>query len=310
MIYTITFNPALDVSGVVDELIPDEKSYVHDEKRTPGGNGINAGIVASRLGSGVRFSGFLGGPNGQVIKGLLDKEKLKSKFIRIKNETRMNITVSNKKTHRQTRLSFSGPVIHKNEWKQLIQLINGLRPERDIIILGGSLPPGIIASDISVLIKGIKRKGIFCMVDMPGRILKELISARPDFIKPNLEEFNELISGKAQTITEVMKEVKKLHKHVPLVCVSSVEGGTILADKNGALFGKAPRLKIYSTVGAGDSMVGAMGSLLAKNTSSTLSELLTLGLAASCATLTEPGLTLGTRERILKYKSKVIIKEI
>ena len=307
MILTVTFNPALDVSGLVENLVPNEKSYVFDEVHTPGGNGINSGRIAHRLGSEVTLTGFLGGSNGKEIQELLKVENLTTSFVPIKGKTRMNLTVSNKNTHTQTRLSFPGPEISKKEISLLIKKINTLS-RSDLLILGGSLPPGLEISCVKKLIQTAKKKKMICMVDMPGNLMKEVMSDKPDFIKPNLTEFQELTGKKVKTIGAVLKEARKLN--LPLICISSVEGGALLLNQNEAWFGKIPKVKIYSTVGAGDSMVGAMARMLEKNPETSLEKLLQWGLAASCATLTEKGLTLGSRKNIQKYLPDIELKNI
>lgn len=309
MILTVTFNPALDVSGVVDNLVPNEKSYVFDEVHMPGGNGINAGIIARRLGGEVELSGFLGGANGEEIRELLKKEKVDQDFISIRGRTRMNLTVSNRNDHAQTRLSFPGPEIKKNEQKKLEEKIRSLS-ETDLLILGGSLPPGINPAFVLRLINLARMSKVKTMVDMPGHLLKEVIEGQPLFIKPNLVEFQGLIGKKVTTIKSVLSEARKYLDKVPLICVSSVEGGALLIKENEVWFGKIPKVKIYSSVGAGDSMVGAMGSLLVKDKKVSVKDLLQLGLAASCATLTEKGLTLGSKKEMLRYLPKIYLKKI
>lgn len=306
MIYSVTFNPALDVSGVVDQLIPNEKCYAHDEIHTPGGNGINAGIIAHRLKSKVILTGFLGGANGEEIKRLLDKEKIKHHFIKIATNTRMNISVLNKDDHRQTRLSFPGPRISKSESKQLELFLDRVTAN-DIVILGGSFTPCLNISYVKRLIKMFRRKSVRCLVDVPGNLLKDFISARPDFIKPNLTEFQILVRKKVKKIKDVLPIANRLLDQVPLICISSIEGGALLVNKHEVWYGKIPSVKIRSTVGAGDSMVGAMASLWDHDPAASIEELLRIGLAASCATLTERGLTLGSRASILKYQSKITI---
>jgi 1-phosphofructokinase family hexose kinase len=305
MIYTVTLNPALDVSGKVDELIPDEKSYVFEEVITPGGNGINAGIIAQRLGAKVTACGFLGGSNGIEIKRLLKATKLHEKFINIQGKTRMNLTVSNLKTHKQTRLSFPGPKIRAQEMKSLeAQLLK--TKKTDLIVIGGSLPPNLKPTALAGLIKKLKTKGQKVLVDIPGKPLKAALKARPDFIKPNLVEFQDLVGEKVSTMGEILPLVRKLN--LPLVCVSSVEGGAILVSKEEAWFGKIPPVKIVSTVGAGDSMVGAISYGLTQGCS--LEELLRWGLASACATLTETGLTLGSPKNIKKYYPQIIMRKL
>ena len=309
MIYTVTFNPALDVSGVVEEIIPDEKCYVNNEIKCAGGNGINAGIVASRLGAKVLLTGFLGGVNGQEIRRLLNEEKNICRFISIENETRMNVTISNLQTNKQTRLSFPGPRIHKLEWSRLRSYLEGLESRNRIMIIGGSLPPGVSSSMVNSLVRDLSAKGFYVMVDMPSQNLKRIIKAKPDFIKPNLKEFQELTHSRVYKKASVIKMIRGLLDYVPLICVSSVEGGAILASKDEAWFGITPKLSIRSTVGAGDSMVGAIATELIKP-EYRLNRALQLGLAASCATLTEPGLTLGQKSSIEKFFTKIKIQKL
>ena len=129
-------------------------------------------------------------------------------------------------------------------------------------MMGGSLPPGIKASDVSHLVGLLNTKGIPCMVDMPGKILAQVISSKPLFIKPNLVEFQELVGRKVKSIKSILPLVRKLNNSVPLICVSSVEGGAILVTKDEAWYGRIPKVKVLSSVGAGDSMVGAMAAAI------------------------------------------------
>lgn len=307
MIYTVTFNPALDVSGDVDAIVPDEKAYVHGERISPGGNGINAGIIAARIGAQVTLTGFLGGSNGTKIRELLKKEKLETEFVPISGDTRMNVTVSARNTHRQTRLSFPGPRIRPGEKDRLAEILSHCGPS-DLVVFGGSLPPGVAASDVKKIIRHLREKDVPFVIDMPGKILSGLIPTAPLMIKPNLTEFQELTGTTVSTIEDVVRVSRKKLSRIPFVCVSSVEGGALLITADAAWFGKIPKVKIRSSVGAGDSMVGAMAVLLEKDPQCPPEKLLRSGLAASCATLTEAGMTLGTKRSIREYTPKIIVK--
>jgi fructose-1-phosphate kinase PfkB-like protein len=105
-IYTITSNPGLNISGTVEQLILKKKSYVSHEIYPPGGNGINAVIIAHRLKANLVATGFSGESNGKEIKEFLFKPKVKHRFLTISGNTRMNLTIPNRKTQKQTRLSF------------------------------------------------------------------------------------------------------------------------------------------------------------------------------------------------------------
>ena len=117
MIYTVTPNPTLDMGGTVDQLVPNEKNYVQDETRFPGGNGINAARIIKRLGVPVIATGFLGGGIGTVIENLLKDERVAHRFVKISGTTRVGITVSSRKTHLQTRISFLDRISKKRRRK-------------------------------------------------------------------------------------------------------------------------------------------------------------------------------------------------
>src|SRR3954468_2262947 len=121
-VLTFTPNPTLDLGGVVDNLIPNEKCYVYAQTKSPGGNAINAARILTRLGIPTVATGFLGGSIGEEIKALLADEGVKGKWIKIKGATRLSVIVSNKSDHMQTRLSFPGPRISAGEKRSLFKL--------------------------------------------------------------------------------------------------------------------------------------------------------------------------------------------
>lgn len=312
MIITLTPNPALDVTGTVHEMVPNEKSYVEQEIRLPGGNGINAARIAHRLGAEVLATGFIGGTTGSEFSKLLKQERIPYHFIEVKGRTRTNVTISLEKGHEQTRLSFPGPKIQRKERQELFHFIKYSLPE--LVVIGGSLPNGITPAFIKTIVKEFNEKNIPVFVDIPGKILKDVISAKPFFIKPNLTEFQDVVGKKISDISEVLHEARKLSGLVHLQCISSVEGGALLVTKEHAWFGKIPKIKVQSTVGAGDSMVGAIAYSFTKShchlSEKNCEKMLRLGLAASCATLSNKGLTMGSRSSIKTYYSKIMIKQI
>lgn len=312
MILTLTPNPALDVSGTVPQLVPNEKSYISHEMRFPGGNGINAARIAHRLGSEVLTTGFLGGTSGLELLELLKLEKIPNHFIDIQGKTRTNITISNELSHEQTRLSFPGPRINKKEMGALFQYMKSSQPS--LIVIGGSLPMGISPAFIKMIIDDFNHKGVPTFVDTPGSILKQVLSTKPFFIKPNLTEFQEMTGKKLTKIYDVLTEARKLSSSIPLQCISSVEGGALLVAKDYAWFGKTHKIKVQSTVGAGDSMVGAMAHSFIKSNcllnEKTSEKMLRWGLAAACATLSCKGLTMASSSSIKAFYPSIIIRKI
>lgn len=307
-ILTITPNPALDLGGIVNNLKPNEKSYVHDESRSPGGNAINVARILTRLKIPVLTTGFLGGCTGEEIKSLLDEEGVKNKFVKIKGHSRICVTVSNKEDHHQTRLNFPGPHISYQEKELFFSLLKNQK-KISLLVLGGTLPEGVRAADVIRLMRLARKQNIECVVDCPANILRELITEKPLFIKPNLTEFQDMTGSSVKSISGVQKVARKLLDKVPYICISSVEGGALLVTTQNSYFGRIPKMKIKSTVGAGDSMVGAMiAQLYKKNTSG--EDILRWGLAAAAATLGHPGTAFGNAREIHRLYAKTMVTKI
>lgn len=308
IVLSLTPNPSLDLGGSVKNSKLNEKNYIFDETRFAGGNAINASRILLRLKIPVIATGFLGGPTGDEILNLLKKEKLKHKFIKIKTNSRTCVTISNDLDHNQIRFNFPGPLIHSDEKKKMLDLIN-YSQNISLILIGGSLPPGVNGQDILKFMELAKKKNINCIVDCPGPVLEKIVKGRPLMIKPNLTEFQQLMKTKVKSIRSVERLAKRLLKYVPYICVSSVEGGTLLVTKNHSYFGKIPHIKINSTVGAGDSMVGAMAREIFQNNPDP-SDILRWGLAASAATLLQKGTQLGNARDIEKLYKKITVLQI
>lgn len=126
-----------------------------------------------------------------------------------------------------------------------------------------------------------------------------------------------------ETGASILKEARRITHRVPIVCVSSVEGGALLVTNESAWFGRTPKVKIRTTVGAGDSMVGAISARLwqwqmqsdfrqpIKNVPGEIaSDLLRWGLASACATLTTHGTKLGDGKDIRNFYPKIDLKQV
>ncbi len=314
-VFTITPNPALDTCGVTERLVPDEKNYVHDVVHFPGGNGINVARVLSRLKIPCIASGFLGGAIGEEFRMALDRERVRGDFVTVRGMTRMSVTVTQSKTHCQTRLSFPGPKISRFEAAALDERAQRLSA-RTILMCGGSLPEGYSALNVSSLIKRARKRGLSVVIDCPGWILKELLESGPSLIKPNLVEFQELVGMRLRSIDEICSQAMSLTRKIRMVCVSSVNGGALLVTRKGTWYGKGKRIMACSTVGAGDSMVAGILSRFIHESvgdqewDALAPESLRWGIAAGMATASSQTGYLGQASDIRHFVSQVRIKRI
>lgn len=306
-ILSITPNPTLDLSGNIETMISNEKIYVKDELRLPGGNAINAARIIKRLGAPVQVTGLLGGSTGVEILHLLKKEGIKSSFVKIKGNSRTCISIKSLSKNDQYRFDFPGPKINFDEKEKLLKKISSNKIA--LILIGGSLPLNFNEKDIKKILSKASHNKTRCIVDCPASIMKSLLNSPLYMIKPNLSEFQAMMNFESNDLQIILEQAKKI-KHIPYICISSVNGGALLIHEKGPYFGKSPKVTINTTIGAGDSMVGAMASEIF-NGNNDPQDILRWGLAAATATLKQKGTSLGNRPDILNlYKKTKVIKLI
>ena len=325
MIIAITPNPALDVGGIVDEIIPDEKTYVRNETRNPGGNSINSARVIKRLDVPVTATGFVGGSAGRELCDLLEAEGIHRDFVDIAGHTRVNMTVTSLRTTRQTRLSFPGPDVTGEEVKYLVAKVkqcNATPPT--FALIGGSFPPGFEVNNAREMICSLNHSNIPVVVDVPAKRLRHLVGEKLFMIKPNLHEFQQLVGSDCMSLAEIIERARPYADHIDLVCISSVDGGALLVTRRGVWIAKGPKVEVKSTVGAGDSMVGGVVACIWKLlnergsteysfdalTDDDLALMLRWGMASALACISVAGTVPGGAEAMLNLVNQIEIKTL
>ena len=125
MIYTITFNPALDYISQVDNFEIGKINRTQTEKILPGGKGLNVSTVLKNLGIDSTALGFIAGFTGEELKREIEQKGIIADFIKVeKGITRINVKVSSKE---ETALNGNGPEITKENVKELIQKIEKIK---------------------------------------------------------------------------------------------------------------------------------------------------------------------------------------
>jgi len=318
-LYMVCLNPAMDLSGHVDDILLDEKNYVSRQRIEPGGNAVNAARIARRLGGRPSLFGFAGGPAGAQVTRLLRVEGVTPRFTPIRGSTRTNVTVTNNRDHRQTRLTFPGPKISQAEIRRLHLRLNTLQAP-GIFVLGGSLPHGLQAALYVDLIRSAQKRGLEVIVDVPAAALKNILSARLGkllMIKPNRTEFETLTGRRLPTKTALAREILKLHDRSEIVCVSAGADGAFVGFQGHVWSLRPPKIRSQGSVGAGDSMVGAIATQLALRQRITQprsqADVLSAarrGVAAGAATAATEGTSLGQPRLIHRLVSDVRSRQI
>ena len=255
MIYTVTFNPAIDYVVRLDApLEVGEVNRAGGEDCVLGGKGINVSGVLAQLDCPSVALGFVAGETGAWLERGLEKQGLETDFVHLEQGmTRINVKI---KAGQETELNGAGPDIPEIAVRQLEEQLDALN-ENDILILAGSIPRSLPQDTYERLLARLQGKGVRAVVDATRDLLVNVLQYRPFLIKPNNHELGEIVGRELKTDAEIIAAARALQeKGACNVLVSMAGDGAILVDETGKVHRiGCPRGKVVNSVGAGDSMV-------------------------------------------------------
>lgn len=254
MIYTITFNPALDYIVSVKRFNRGLTNRTSAELLLPGGKGINVSIVLQNLGIESVALGFIAGFTGEEIKRMLEEQGCKTDFVTVpKGFSRINVKMQNVDG---TEINGAGPEIDEESLNRLWAKLDDLQ-DGDVLVLAGSIPASLPDDIYREIIERISHKEIKVVVDASRGLLANVLPLKPFLVKPNHHELGELFDVELKKASDVIPYARKLQQMgAGNVLVSMAGEGAVLAAQNGETYVcPAPKGKLINAVGAGDSMV-------------------------------------------------------
>lgn len=254
MIYTVTFNPALDYILELDKLEIGKIQKSKTELILPGGKGINVSTVLTNLEIDNIALGYKAGFVGAEIERLLRNMNVKTDFIDLEEgNSRINVKISGEE---ETAINTNGPKISENKILELLEKLKTLN-ENDYLVLSGSIPSSIKDDIYEKICRIVKKQNVKIVVDATKNLLVQALKYNPFLIKPNNEELGEIFGVEIHTKEDAYVYGKKLKEMgAQNVLVSMGKIGAVLIDEVGKEhFLKSPEGKRVNTVGSGDSMV-------------------------------------------------------
>lgn len=291
MIYTVTFNPAIDyVVRMTDDLKPGMTNRSASEECYFGGKGINVSTILKNLGLESTALGFIAGFTGDAIKKSVDEKGIKADFVKLpEGISRINVKIKGKE---ETELNAQGPMIPESSQKKLFKKLDQLK-DGDTLILAGSIPSSLPSDVYEKIIEQIKDRKIDVVVDATKDLLLNVLKYHPFLIKPNNHELGEMFGKELTTDDELEEHAKKLQEMgARNVLISMAGDGAMLIAETGEKFRiGVPKGTVKNSVGAGDSMVAGFIAGFKKNHS--YEKALKMGTAAGSATAFSDDLATG-----------------
>ena len=254
MVYTVTFNPAVDYIVHTKQLIAGATNRSDSEEIYFGGKGINVSIVLSELGVKSKALGFVAGFTGEAIENGVAEKGIDADFVHL-NEgfSRINVKI---KSGEETELNGQGPKITDEAIRELYAKLDEIQ-DGDTLVLAGSIPSSLPADIYERILERLSGKKIRAVVDATKDLLLNVLKYRPFLIKPNNFELGEIFGVEMKSTEDIVKYAGKLKEMgAQNVLVSMASDGAVLLDENGKthVCGVCSG-KVKNSVGAGDSMV-------------------------------------------------------
>jgi 1-phosphofructokinase len=307
MIVTLTLNPAIDKTIVVDELNTKDVTRVQSVIKDPAGKGINVAKVIHQIKEKVIATGFISGFNGSYIEDKLKQLNLDFDFIHTKGESRENLKLICRNTHETYEINEKGAVTTNEDLEMLISKLNQLIQPSDWLVISGSIPPGLDIDVYKDIIKYYLNKKVNIFLDTSGVAFSKALEAKPTVIKPNLYELEMYSHMKLDSDDKIIDQCLKLYQNgIQHVICSMGSKGTIYVGKNGIYKVTSDKIKTLFTVGAGDAFVGGF---VAKFDDTNMRETLKFATATARASIKTEGTKAANLEQIkLEMKHIDIIK--
>lgn len=294
MVYTVTFNPALDYVVRLDSFAAGAVNRAVSEEIQLGGKGINVSTVLGNLGVENVALGFLAGFTGRALEDGLRRRGIHTDFIWLEEGlTRINVKL---KAEQETEINGQGPRIGARALETLWAKLDRLG-EGDVLVISGSVPATLPGDVYERILRRLEGRGILFVVDATRDLLRGALPYRPFLIKPNNLELGELFGRPLNSDQEILDCAAQLQSQgARNVLVSMAGEGSLLLDETGRSHRLGvPKGRVRNSVGAGDSMVaGFLAGWLQRGDYAYAQR---LGAAAGSATAFSDGLA--TREEVM-----------
>ncbi len=265
-----------------------------------GGKGLNVSTICTALHIPSTALGFIAGFTGQEIARLARQQQVNTDFICLQEGfSRINIKIKDKE---ETELNGQGPHADPAAKAALFTRLDRVKGG-DILVLSGSVLPGLGADFYAQIMRRMQGKHILFTVDAAGDLLRSTLPYKPFLIKPNKQELSDLFGAPAPDEETLFKQALTLQKWgARNVLVSlGAEGAAFLSETGDFLRMPAVKGEVRNTVGAGDSMIA--GFLAGILRTGDYTEAFKLGIAAGSATAFSPGLA--DEQTILKILNQL-----
>ena len=289
MIYTITLNPARDRTVVIPDFQAGKVNRIESLRDDPGGKGINVSKTIRTLGGKSVAMGILGGAAGKYLRKCLNEIGIPNDFVQTGSETRTNMKVVDPVNHVTTDINEPGHPVSKGVLTSVFSKLCASAKPGDIAVFAGRIPAGASETLLADWTKKLNAAGIRVFLDADGAALAAGVKAAPYLIKPNDAELKQLLGVSFSSLSEIYAGARRVidSTGISYVVVSLGADGALFVNEKVSFRGEGLKVRVMSTVGAGDSMMASMA--YGFDTGMPLKDVCRLAMAASASSILTAG---------------------
>lgn len=287
----VSLNPAIDKLAAVDHLEPGRIHRPHLLAAVPGGKALNAVRAARALDATSDVVAVVAGHAGSWVVEQLESKDIRGWFVRVEGETRTCLSVLDRASGDLTEFYEGGDGLPEDRWESVEAALGDAladRPDQAVVLLAGSLPPGVPADAYHRLAAQAAAAGARVVVDIGGPPLASALEARPWLVKINASE----ASATTGLPTTARRDVAAAARHLiergadHALITMGIDGSVLVTPAGAWSVGRAPVIGPYS-VGSGDALIGGFVAALSRGEG--LPAALAHGAAAATANALIPG---------------------
>ncbi len=291
-IVTVTLNPAVDQTIVVDRLTLGAVHRARESRSNAGGKGVNVAGCLADWGEPVVATGILGRDNAALFEAFFAEKGIEDRFVRVAGATRTNVKIADLERSDTTDINLPGLGVDAAALAAAKAALAGLVGAGTLVVLAGSLPDTLPADTLADMVDDLTGRGARVLLDTSGApLVRALATDRrtlPFCIKPNAAELAEWAGRPLVGEADLVEAARGLvARGIGLVAVSRGAEGALFVDAEGALSARLPPVEPLSTVGAGDAMVAGIAAGLSAGAG--LGGVARLGVAFATAKLARVG---------------------
>ena len=309
MVTAVTLNPCVDHTLMVSRLIAGGH---HETVRTHediSGKGINVNKVLRQLGVETGAVGFDFIGSDSRLRDCLREMNIPFAAVPAEGMLRINTKIFDMACSEMTEINSKGSPVTLAEVQKLIEVFTAALADTEILVLDGSVPPGVPDTIYRTMVQLAHERNIPVILDASGELMKKGLEARPEVIKPNREEAEQLLGRPVRNRQDAVSACRAfLDLGVGAVCLSLGKEGAVYCNSEGVWFSPGLDVEVKSLQGAGDSMVAGICIGLLKKYSG--EEILRSASAAAHGSILLEGTSLCTADDYRKFIEKIPVVRI